>query len=251
VSKPEPAIPTSTERPRFAERAGHEPVIVVPEGVRPATLDPLLVERFRTVPVPDVSDAVGALYTMASRIRPLYAMMPRVLGAAITVKAVPGDNWAIHAGLSRCQAGDVLVVDWRGFAEACGSGALTTALAMRHGLAGIVIDGAWRDVADLRRLRFPIMATGASPHSAGGRRLGEIDVPVSCGGVVVSPGDLIVGDEEGVAVVPRAHIERVAAALPVHVELQTADDPIAIEMNGGLSRTAAQYWDRVAQQVER
>jgi 4-hydroxy-4-methyl-2-oxoglutarate aldolase len=230
------------------ERRGHQPVISFGEGVRPPSIDAALLERFRRAAVPDVSDAVGPLYTMASRIRPLYPNMRRLLGTAITVKAVPGDNWAIHGGLSRCQPGDVVVVDWRGFGEACGSGALTTALAMRRGLTGIVIDGAWRDVADLKRLDFPILATGVSPFAAGGQRLGEVNVAVHCGGVIVNPGDLVIGDEEGVVVVPRAYIELVADALPAPFELTTSDDPIGVEMDGGMSRTAALYWQRAAAQ---
>ena len=198
--------------------------------------------------MPDVVDAVGRLYAMDSRIRPLYQGMNRVLGTAITVKAVPGDNWAIHAGLSRCQPGDVLVVDWRGFTEACGSGGLTTALAMRRGLAGIVIDGAWRDIDDLERLGFPILGAGISPYSPGASRLGEVNVPVHCGGVIVSPGDLVVGDGEGVAVVPRAHIELVADSLPPYEELKSFDDPLGLPMDGAMSRTASLYWQRFAQQ---
>jgi 4-hydroxy-4-methyl-2-oxoglutarate aldolase len=227
---------------------GHQPVIPFGEGVRPPPPAPALVERFRKVFVPDVVDAVGRLYTMDSRIRPLYEGMNRVLGTAITVKAVPGDNWAIHAGLSRCQPGDVLVVDWRGFTEACGSGGLTTALAMRRGLAGIVIDGAWRDIDDLQRLGFPILGAGISPYSPGAARLGEVNVPVHCGGVIVSPGDLVVGDGEGVAVVPRAYIELVADALPPYEELKSFDDPLGLPMDGAMSRTASLYWQRFAQQ---
>jgi 4-hydroxy-4-methyl-2-oxoglutarate aldolase len=228
---------------------GHQPVIPFRSGARPPSLDPELVERFRQVFVPDVSDAVGGLYTMNATIRPLYEGMSRVLGTAITVKAVPGDNWAIHAALSRCERGDVLVVDWRGFTEACGTGALTTVLAMRNGLAGVVIDGAWRDVDDLKRLDFPIMGAGISPFSPGGRRLGEVNVAVNCGGVIVEPGDLIVGDYEGVAVVPRAYVELVADSLPPYEVLQSLATPLALEMaDGGLSRTAARYWTRAAQQ---
>lgn len=192
--------------------------------------------------VPDVSDAVGGLYTMASAIRPLYPNMKRVLGTAITVKALPGDNWAIHAGLSKCEEGDVLVVDWRGYTEACGTGALTTMLAMRRGLSGVVIDGAWRDIGDLKRLGFPIMGRGISPFSPGGRRLGEVNVPVCCGGVVVEPGDLIVGDDEGVAVVPYNHVLRVAESLPPHEEILSPSDPIEPVSEANISRSAAAYW---------
>lgn len=227
---------------------GHEPVIPLVDRPSVPALDRGLVDRFRQAPVPDVSDAVGRLYTMNSQIRPLYQPMPRVIGSAVTVKAVPGDNWAIHAGLSRCSEGDVLVVDWRGYTEACGTGGLTTARAMRRGLAGIVIDGAWRDIAELERLGFAIMGTGISPFSPGASRLGEVNVPVSCGGVIVCPGDLIVGDHEGAAVVPREHVKLVAESLPQHQELDSLTAPALEALGDGMSQAASLYWERAALQ---
>lgn len=161
----------------------------------------------------DVSDEVGALYTMDGCIRPLAAAMPRMLGTAVTVRAVPGDNWAIHAGLSLCGAGHVLVIDWRGYTGGCGSGALSLAPAIERGLVGVVIDGAWRDVPDLDAAGFPVFGRATNPYSPPKRQLGEINVPAHCAGVVVHPGDLIFGDEEGVVVVPRTEVETVAASL--------------------------------------
>jgi regulator of RNase E activity RraA len=171
--------------------------------------------------------------------------MPQLLGRAVTVKAPPGDNWAVHAGLSACGEGDILVIDRRGYVEACGSGALSVILAMRRGLTGIVVDGAWRDVDDLRQIDFPIMGRGISPFSPAKQELGEINVPVCCGGVIVEPGDLVVGDVEGAVVVPHRWVERVQAALTPAPSPESGSVPDAVpdDMAQRISGNAARYWD--------
>ena len=172
-----------------------------------------LIARFQKLYVPDISDVVGSLYTMDEGIRPFYEPIGRAIGRAFTVKAPPGDNVSIHGALGLVQAGDVLVIDWRGFTGACGSGAGALTLPIARGLAGLVIDGAWRDTKEIAALGFPLFSRGVNPYSPVRHRPGEINVPVSCGGVVVHPGDVIVADCEGIVVVPSAHAERVADAL--------------------------------------
>jgi regulator of RNase E activity RraA len=172
-----------------------------------------VLERFRKAYVPDVSDAVGALYTMEAGIKPLYAGMPRVVGQALTVKAPPGDNLTVHGALTMVQEGDILVVDWRGHTESCATGASALVVPISRGLKGVVADGAWRDAAELSALQFPICARGLTAFSPPKDRIGEINVPVACGGVVVEPGDVVVGDEEGVVVVPQRWADQVAEAL--------------------------------------
>src|SRR4051812_30467285 len=168
---------------------GHVPVIG-PRTVRNVPrLPEALVERFRSAYVPDVSDAVGRLYTMDAAIRPLYRPMPRLIGQALTVKALPGDNLTIHGALNMAQAGDVLVVDWRGYTEGCGTGAGSMMPPISRGLAGVVVDGGWRDIAELQAIDFPIFGRSVSPFSPPKNRPGEINVAVSCGGVVVEAGD--------------------------------------------------------------
>lgn len=191
---------------------GHRPV--VPPIIRPHAPPPdwPLLERFRTAFLPDISDAVGQLYTMDRGIRPLYEPIPRLLGQALTVKAAPGDNLAVHGALAMVQDGDVLVIDWRA-TDACATGAGSLALPIRDGLRGAVVDGGWRDIAELQALEFPVFGRGVSAFSPPKTRPGEINVPVSCGGVVVHPGDIVVGDREGVVVVPRAFGTEVAGSL--------------------------------------
>lgn len=190
----------------------HAPIMPPRQGSAPEPLADELLARFTAATAADVSDLVGRLYTMDGGIRPLYRPMRRMAGSALTVKAVPGDNWAIVVALGQARANDVLVVDWHGYHDGCGSGAITTAAAIASGLCGIVIDGAWRDVEQISALDFPIFGRGTSPYSPAKRELGEINVPVCCGGVVVEAGDVVFGDEDGVAVVPRAQLSSVAAA---------------------------------------
>lgn len=192
---------------------GHVPVIPFRSLPSPEPLDARLREAFRDVPVPDLSDAVGRLNTMDAGLRPLDPSMPRLLGTAVTVRLQPGDNWALHGALRKVREGDVLVVDWQGYRDGCGSGALSLAAAAERGLAGVVIDGCWRDVEDVLEVGVPVIARGVSPFSPSKREFGEINVPAACGGVIVQPGDLVVGDGEGVVVVPRASVARVAEVL--------------------------------------
>ena len=192
---------------------GHRPVI--PPRLNPAVprVPEALLDRFRRAYVPDLSDAVGALYTMEAGIQPLYAGMPRVVGQALTVKAPPGDNLTVHGALTMVEPGDILVIDWRGHTESCATGASALVVPISRGLKGVVVDGAWRDVGELRALHFPICARGLTAFSPPKDRTGEINVPVACGGVVVEPGDIVVGDEEGVVVVPQRWAAQVAEAV--------------------------------------
>jgi 4-hydroxy-4-methyl-2-oxoglutarate aldolase len=188
--------------------------LLSPRLVTPiAPLDPSVPEALRSATTADLADLVGPLYTLDPAIRPLYAPMPTMVGRALTVKAVPGDNRAIIAALGFVEPGDVLVVDWRGFTGACGSGAKVLSLPKDLGLAGVVIDGAWRDVDEVADLGVPIFGRGESVLSPIKSHLGEINVAVCCGGVVVDAGDVVFGDSSGLAVIPRRHADQVVQAL--------------------------------------
>jgi 4-hydroxy-4-methyl-2-oxoglutarate aldolase len=225
----------------------HRPVI--PPRISPPVprVAPDVVDRFRTAYVPDVSDAVGALYTMDSAIRPLYTPMRRLVGQALTAKVPPGDNLTVHGALGIVQPGDILVVDWRGFTEGCGTGAGSLSVPIRRGLGGVVVDGGWRDIAELRALGFPIFGRSISPFSPPKDRPGEINVPVSCGGVVVHPGDIIVGDEEGLVVVPRDWAGRVAASLRDYEPHTSVDQWDQVNMEKTVQQRA-RYFARLARE---
>ncbi len=211
---------------RSSDRAslGHQPVIPPRVGESADRLEPGLLERYRNSAVTDLSDVVGRLYTVDPGLRPLYEPMRRIVGVALTVKAPPGDNWAIYGALSRARQHDVLVVDWRGYSEGCGSGVNGLIPAIQSGLAGVIVDGAWRDIPDLQSMDFPVYGRGISAFSPAKRELGEINVPVCCGGVIVEPGDVVVADREGSVVVPRRHAEEVARHLPDPEREQSTDD---------------------------
>lgn len=204
------------------EKLGHAGVVPPAEGPAPSPVDPAVLEFLARTPATDVSDAVGRLYTMDPAVRPLYGPMRRLAGVAVTAKAPPGDNWAIHAGLGRAFPGSVLVVDWRGHTASCGGGHTVLQPAIARGLAGLVIDGAWRDVEEIAASGFPVCGRGVSAFSPGKRELGELNVPVNCGGVIVRPGDLVIGDADGVAVIPRAHLDAVLAELRRRAESEAS-----------------------------
>ena len=222
---------------------GHRPVIPPRIGGSPGRFDAELLERYRASPVPDVSDAVGRLYTMDGRIRPLYEPMRRVVGVALTVKVPPGDNWAIHGALSRVEQDDVLIVDWQGYSDGCGAGARALIPAISRGLAGVIVDGAWRDIGDLQALDFPICGRGISAFSPAKRELGEINVPVCCGGVIVEPGDVVVADREGSVVVPRRHAVEVARFLPDPKQGHSVDGHQHDDALEDIGRIAQAYQD--------
>jgi RraA family protein len=178
---------------------------------RPA---PSAQERLAQAGVGDISDAMQGMSVIDHGIRQVYTPMRRICGPAITVDLTPGDGLMLRAALEAAQPGDVIVANAHGATERATLGG-SVAMHMAHrNVAGLVVDGAVRDVAEMRELDFPVMARAVTPRSGTtGAGWGEVNVPVACGGVVVHPGDLIVGDEEGLVVVPRAWAQAVVDML--------------------------------------
>jgi RraA family protein len=177
---------------------------------RTRKVDAAAVAKFRDLPVANISDSMSRMTAGGARLRPMHAGGV-LAGPAFTVKTRPGDNLMIHKALNLAQPGDVLVVDGGGALDQALMGDIMTSFAEHLGLAGVVIDGAIRDVAAIRRRPFPVFARGVThrgPHKNGP---GEVGVPVSIGGMVVQPGDLVVGDEDGVLAVPVADAPAVIA----------------------------------------
>ena len=154
-----------------------------------------------------VADAMGRFGFMDPGIQS-RTFLP-VCGLAVTVNARPGDNLMVHKALQVADTGDVVVVATNGNTTSAVFGELMCHTAVSAGLGGMVVDGAVRDVPGLARLGLPVFSRAVSPGSCDKDGPGEINVPVSCGGVVVMPGDIVVGDSDGVAVVPRAHAAEV------------------------------------------
>ena len=133
----------------------------------------------------------------------------RMAGEAFTVRIHTADILMVAQALSECGKGDVLVIDGRGELNTALWGELTTLAAHRKGLAGVVIDGAVRDIAAIRRSPLPVFARAVVPNAGGAEYLGELNVPVQCGGQVIHPRDWVVGDDDGVVVVPAAQVSHV------------------------------------------
>jgi RraA family protein len=161
-----------------------------------------LVARAKLFQASILADVGGRRGTLGGRIQPLARSM-KVAGPAFTVEVRPGDNLMIHAALALAQPGDVIVVDGKGDLSCALTGALMAAHAQKAGIAGFVIDGAVRDTDECARGSFPIFAAGANPNGPLKNSGGRINWPVSVAGTTVNPGDLIVGDADGVVVVPR------------------------------------------------
>lgn len=171
----------------------------------PPAIPAALVEAFRTAAVAVISDNTNRLYGTRN-LRP-YHRSGKLLGTAVTVKTRPGDNQIIHKAYEFLRPGDVLVVDGAGDMTQALVGEIMMSRARAMGVAGFVIDGAIRDVAAFAEADFPCFArsvTHRGPYKTGP---GEINVPVSIDGMVIMPGDMIVGDEDGVIAFDRTEAE--------------------------------------------
>jgi 4-hydroxy-4-methyl-2-oxoglutarate aldolase len=174
-------------------------------------VDKTLVNRARQVQAAVLCDVAGRRGTMNSRIRALDPKMT-VCGPAFTVEVRPGDNLMFHVALALAQPGDVIVVDGKADETCALFGELMVAQAEAAGLGGFVVDAASRDTATLADGTFPVFSTGTNPCGPTKGLSGRLSIPVSVGGVAVSPGDLVVGDVDGVVVIPRSDVEAVLEA---------------------------------------
>jgi RraA family protein len=166
--------------------------------------DPDVVAGFGDFETPAISDLMNRLYTMVQAIRPLTDPSLRILGPACTVKVYPGDNLMVHKSLDIAKPGDILVVDAGGSPMTAVLGDLVSTKARHRGIGGVIVDGLIRDLPAILALGdFPVYARGVTPIGPLHRGPGEVNMPISAGGIVVHPGDVIVGDLNGVVVVPR------------------------------------------------
>jgi len=175
--------------------------------------DAAFVRQFADFDTPDVSDQLNRLYALAPAIRCLTGPASRVVGPACTVKVHPADNLMVHASLDVAQPGDVVVIDAGGTSVNATLGNLVCAKAQHRGIAAFVIDGYVRDLPKIEPLGFPVWARGGTTTGPWHNGPGEINYPIQCGGIVVTPGDVIVADASGVVVVPRDDAEEVLARL--------------------------------------
>jgi len=166
------------------------------------------IEKFKDIPASLISDCLNRYYAMKAEMRPIFEGI-RLIGPALTIQSMAGNNMMSHLALTLAKPGDVLVIDARGYTGNAVWGGVQALYARKTGVAGLVVDGAIRDVEEMRKMRFPVYCKGVTPAGPHKGWADNINVPIQCGGIPVNPGDLIVGDDDGVAVIPQEYIERV------------------------------------------
>ncbi|HEY9225001.1 MAG TPA: RraA family protein, partial [Gemmatimonadaceae bacterium] len=194
----------------------------------PPPVDAAIVERFRGLASSNVADAMGRFNYMGPEIRSRSGFP--LCGRAVTVLCRPADNLMVHKALQLAEPGDIVVVATCGSTATAVFGELMCHTAAAKKLGGIIVDGAIRDVGGIAKLGFPAFSRHVSPGGCDKDGPGEINVPISCGGVVVMPGDIIVGDDDGVAVVPSAHAAEVLALVD---GLMSREKKRVAEIQGG------------------
>lgn len=199
----------------------------MPAGFRilpaPPPPDAQLVEALRACASAHLADSMGHLQAAAGTLLPRHRSGRGLCGPALTVRVAPGDNLMVQKALDLARPGDVIVVDGGGYLGQALVGEIMASHARTRGIAGFVVDGAVRDIDFLAQCDLPVYAAGVTPRGPSRAGPGEINVPVAVGGMVVQPGDIVVGDADGVVAVPLADAPAVleAAAALARREAET------------------------------
>ncbi|RHW40999.1 RraA family protein [Neobacillus notoginsengisoli] len=161
-----------------------------------------IVMKFRDIPTTCVSDVMDGLYNLHSSIKPLKEDY-KLAGRAFTVKTPVGDNLAVFKAIREAKPGDILVIDAKGDEYRAMAGDYVVGMAKKIGIAGFVLDGAIRDIVGVKELDLPVFCKATTVASSKKAGFGVLNVPISCGGMTVQPGDIVVGDADGVVVIPQ------------------------------------------------
>lgn len=192
------------------------------------------ITRLRELGAATVYEAQGATGALDHGMKPIDPAS-RLAGPALTVDARPGDNLVLHYAVLQARPGDVLVVDAKGFMEAGPWGDVLTIQAMKLGIAGLVINGCVRDANLIIDLGFPVFCRGLSIKGTGKNQPGKVNVPICFGEVVIHPGDVIVGDRDGLCVVPKGGVDHAIATSLAREEKEAA---MRRAIEAGTSNTA-------------
>jgi len=187
----------------------------------PKRPDAKLVAELAEMVTPHLSDSMERLYAAGPRLRPMHKE-GKLAGPAYTVKTAAGDNLLVHKAIDTARAGDVIVVDAGGFLDNAIIGELMMSRARQRGVAGMVIWGAIRDSAEIGAGSYPVFAAGVTHRGPYKNGPGEINVPVVIGAMAVNPGDIIVGDADGLVVIPQDQAGKILASAKAILAKETA-----------------------------
>jgi len=168
-----------------------------------------LVNLFKDIPVSIIDDCMGRVAAMHARIRPMN--MARLLGTAFTVRVPDGDNLMLHKAIDMAEPGDVILIDAGGYDNRSIFGEIISTYCKQRGIAGLVVDGCIRDVQAIAEMEdFPVYAIGITPNGPFKNGPGTINATINIGGIIVHPGDIVVGDADGVVVIKPDEAEIIA-----------------------------------------
>jgi len=179
-----------------------------------------VIEQLKTTPTTAISDVLKGMNNLDPQIKPLKETY-QIAGEAYTVKLAVGDNLHLLKALKEAKPGDILVVDVKGDTYRAIAGDFVVGMMQTLELGGLVVDGVIRDLIDIKKLNFPVFSKGTTVSSGSKNGPGQTNVPISCGGASVQPGDIVVGDVDGVVVIPR---DEAATVLQKAQEKEAADE---------------------------